>query len=185
MALAIVLVTIVVMAIGSTVVIVNISSDKDAQRITAAATALERFAIEVGQAGQQPSFRGDMAAFPLQLSQLVVKLTTSDKDSCGINYPSVLPWRGPYHLTPMLKDRLYDVAAGFTASDTLVAFPPVRIASQDGLLYIVMRNVALADAQALNMKLDGNTNGTGPKVSFTPNGNAAIEVRYAIPIRGC
>ena len=187
-ALVVVLMTSVVLAIGSTVILVNLTSSRAVDRRLAAQVILTRFGLEVGANGQSPSFDGDVTANPSQLSQLGVKITTSDRDSCGDNYTGgteVNNWRGPYHLVPMTKDRRYEISPGFSASDTLVRVPTTGGQNDDGTLFVVMKDVALDDAQALNFAFDGNTNGTGPKIFFTPNGNAAIEVRYAIPIKGC
>jgi hypothetical protein len=191
-ALAVVLTTISVIAIGSVVILANLAAgERDRFRVSRAAQVLNRFKIEMGENGQSPSFRGDVGDYPKKLSQLSIPITIGDTDACGENYTGgggggeVNNWKGPYHLIPARADGVYDVARGFVAEDTLHRDPPTGSGNSAGELSIVMKSVSLNDAQSLGLEIDGVSTGVGPVVKFTINGNNAVTLYYAMQVEGC
>lgn len=186
-ALIFVVVTLAVMLILATVIIVNTASKGHQQRVFAASSALLRFRSEFGAQGNAPSFIQDLNQAPGRLSHLYVKLTNQDLDSCGQIYgkKEINNWRGPYHLVPMLRDSNYQIEPGLVAIDTLIRTPPTATGQQAGILSMVMKNVSLELAQDIGMALDGIPSGTGPQITFTPNGTNPVTVYYNVPINGC
>lgn len=191
-ALMFVLMTIVVLLIGAAAIYSNITSAQDVVRQQRAAQVLARLVNELGKSGQNPSFAGDIGTFPGKISHLVIPITVGQFNDCGNAYTGggstgqVGRWVGPYHLIPTQTDSPYTIVAGFVAEDTLHRIPGVAANGSDpGTLNIVMKNVALSDAQALGMAVDGVTTGAGPTIKFTPNGNSAVTVFYAKAITGC
>lgn len=186
-ALIFVVVTLAVMLIMATVIIVNTAGSSHQARVRAAANALIRFRSEFGAQGNAPSFIQDLNDAPGRLSHLYVKLTNQDRNSCGSQYgkQEINNWRGPYHLVPMLRDSNYQIEPGVIASDTLIRVPPTATGQQPGILSMVMRNVSLEMAQDLGMALDGIPSGTGPQITFTPNGTNPVTVYFNVPIEGC
>ncbi len=191
-ALMFVLMTIVVLLIGAAAIYTNITSAQDVVRQQRAAQVLARLVNEFGKSGQNPSFAGDIGTFPGKISHLVIPISTAQFNDCGNAYTGggstgqVGRWVGPYHLIPTQTDSSYTIAAGFVAEDTLHRVPAVAANGSDpGTLNIVMKNVALSDAQALGMAVDGVNTGAGPTIIFTPNGNAAVTVFYSKAITGC
>jgi len=190
-ALIIVLMTITVLLIGATVIYSNITSAQDVVRVSRAQQVLARMVNEFGKSGQNPSFQGDVGKYPHRISQLVIPITTSDTNDCGSPYTGggggeVSRWTGPYHLIPTTSTTVYIIGTGFIAEDTLHRVPAqANTGSSPGTLYIVMKNVALTDAQSLDFSVDGVTTGAGPTVVFTPNGNNPVTVYYGKAIVGC
>jgi hypothetical protein len=191
-ALAIVLTTISVIAIGSVVILANLAAgERDRFRVSRAAQVLNRFKIEMGEGGQSPSFRGDVGDYPRKLSQLSIPITVGDTDACLENYTGgggggeVNNWKGPYHLIPARADGVYDVARGFVAEDTLHRTPATASGNEAGTLAIVMQSVSLNDAQSLGLEVDGVSTGAGAVIKFTINGQNAVTVYYTIQVQGC
>jgi hypothetical protein len=186
-ALIFIVVTLAVMLIMATVIVVNTASSSHQARVRAAANALIRFRSEFGAQGNAPSFIQDLNQAPGRLSHLYVQLTNQDRDSCGQVYgkQEINNWRGPYHLVPMLRDSNYQIEPGIISIDTLIRTPPNATGQQPGILSMVMRNVSLEMAQDLGMALDGIPSGTGPQITFTPNGSNPVTVFFNVPILGC
>lgn len=183
-ALIIVVVTLAVMLILSTVILANTASARRADAVLAGLNELIRFGYEIGDNEKKPSFRGDVVAHPGRLSHLYVKITTGDRDSCGVPYSGAKAnsWNGPYHLIPMVREMNYQLVPGVMVSDTLERNPPSG--NGPATLSIVMKDVQLDMAQAFGMAMDGVSTGAGPKITFDPNVNPVV-MRYNVPIDRC
>ncbi len=139
---------------------------------------------------------------PGRLSHLTNQIGASDFNSCGFPYTGTQAgrWIASFHRdvivssTPMST---YQIAPGFIADDTLARYnqagDPLHLSSTastiltaPGTLAIVMRGVALSDAQALAARMEGDrTGGVNSIVRFTPNGILPINVYYHMEIHGC
>jgi hypothetical protein len=184
-ALIFVVVTLAVMLILATVILANTASVRRSEAVLAGITELIRFGYEIGDNEKKPSFRGDVVAHPSRLSHLYSAITVGELDSCGVPYSGaeVNSWDGPYHLVPMVRDRDYQLAPGIIASDLLERTPVNN--NGPGTLAIVMPNVQLETAQAFGLAVDGISTGAGPKITFSPSGNAPVTMRYNVPIDRC
>lgn len=186
-ALIFVVITLAVMLILATVIVANTASGRHQERVRQATSALLRFASEFGAQGNAPSFIQDLNQAPGRLSQLYVKLTNQDLDSCDQPFGNqeINNWRGPYHLIPMLKDSAYQIEPGLVADDTLMREPATATGQQPGTLAITMRNVAIEMAEDLGTALDGDALGDGPQLFFTKNGTQPVTVYFKVNIQGC
>lgn len=169
-------VTIAVLAVLATVIFASLRTG-GVDRILLAADILFRFKTEI--IGTDPSFYERIKVYPGQLSHLVFPITTAQRNSCGQLYkasPDVNNWRGPYHPIPWVPGEPYVLALGIAAQDSTV-----RTTFTNGALAlaIVMNDVQLADAQALDARIDGLT---GDTITFTPNGDNPVTVHYRMPI---
>lgn len=186
-ALIFVVVTLAVMLILSTVIVANTAGRRHQERVRAATAALLRFKSEIGSQGNSPLFIQDLNDVPGRLSHLYVKITNTDRNSCGAIYGNneINNWRGPYHLIPMLRDSSYQIEPGLIAVDTLVRTPSTASGQQPGTISIKMPNVSAELAQDLGLAFDGVSTGAGPNITFTPNGTNPVTVFYNVPILGC
>jgi hypothetical protein len=137
---------------------------------------------------------------PSKLSQLTTKITTSDVNSCGgaFNSSQANSWQQNFFSQPITTGT-FKLADGFIANDALERYNPAGVLTNlspatsvtgAGTLAIVIPNVALADAQALAMLMEGDQpsplgSGNFAVVRFTPSGNAPVTVRYHMAIHGC
>lgn len=174
-ALMVVLVAVAVLMVMATVLAVTLTKDYD--RILIAADGLFRIKTEI--IGAPPSFYERIKVYPGRIHHLVEPITVSQVNSCNQLYkasPDVNNWQGPYHLVPFDPDLGYTLASGIVASDTTA-----RTTFTNGALAlaIVMRDVQLADAEALKAKIDGVG---GDTIAFTPNGTNPVTVYYRMPI---
>ena len=176
--LVILVVTVVVMSILATVIFAALGSGGGAvDRIVLASDILLRFKTEI--IGAPPSFYERIRTYPGHLIDLIVPITTSKTNSCGLFYrasPDVNNWLGPYHLIP------FDPATGYTLSKGIVALDSTtRTTFSNGALAlaIIMTDVQLADAQALKARIDGVA---GDTIRIFPNGTGPAVVHYRMPI---
>lgn len=180
-ALFAVLVTVVVLAVLSTVMVTTLSGGNDADRITQAADVLKRFEVETINA-TAPAFKINTGVNPGRLSHLFRHITTADPNSCGTGYTSTIVGnqRGPYHLVPYPVSTQFIIAPGFVANDVLVRNPN---SSSAGTLAVVMNNVTLGDAQLLGRYVDGRVDGKGTYVQYSLTDPTSVS--YLIPVIGC
>lgn len=135
---------------------------------------------------------------PGRLSQLTNKITVSDLNSCGGTFSALeaANWLRNFYSRPISSSTPFRIADGFMADDQLVRFNVNGTAEADpgntsnnvtpATIAIVMRNVALRDAQALETRMEGdNTRTSSSVLRFTPNGNAPITVYYHMAVHGC
>ena len=132
---------------------------------------------------------------PGRLSHLTTKILSTDLNSCGAAYGATPPtnWNRNFY-TQFLPTTGFKIADGFIANDVLQRFNANGTASTvtppntttPGTLAIVIPNVALSDAQALALRMEGDLSGGFMSVvRFTPSGNAPVTVFFHMAIRGC
>ncbi len=139
---------------------------------------------------------------PGRLSHLTNQIGANDLNSCGFAYGTTQAgrWIASFHRdvivssTPMST---YQIAPGFMADDTLARYnqsgTPLHLSSTagniltaPGTLAIVMRGVAISDAQALALRMEGDrSGGINSILRFTPNGTLPVTVYYHMEIHGC
>ena len=179
----------------------------DAKRVDEAATNLAELADAMAKysnmstvAARDQSFARAISgtAFggvsPGRLSYLTTKILATDRDSCNTVYSAaeVLAWLGPFYSTPIPTIGL-KIAEGFFADDLLVRYDqtgvpnttPAVVLRTPGTLAIVMPNVAIEDARALLLAVEGEQNGISGAVRFTAAGDAPVTVSYHVAIHGC
>jgi prepilin-type N-terminal cleavage/methylation domain-containing protein len=135
---------------------------------------------------------------PGRLSQLTTKITGSDANSCGgfFGVAQTTGWVRNFYSSPISSTTPLRIADGFYADDKLQRFDVNGNAQANpgttndvitpATLAIVMQNVALADAQALELRMEGDhTRLSSSVLRFTPNGNSPITVFYHMGVHGC
>jgi len=194
-----VLVSLVILAVIGAAVLstTNPERESDQARVQAVAEKLEdlREAIAGYEAtGTATSFRQTIGALPSRLSQLTTPISTTETNSCGQAYTGnvagtqVAIWllRGPYYTFEM-KAAGTPLGQGFTPQDLLiktpVGVPPAG--NQAGTLTIRFPSVAIDDANALELIVDGTVNTAAGHVRFTPAGTAPVQVDYLMSVYGC
>lgn len=208
-----VVVTVAILAVLGTVIVPAVETSSriggEAKRVDDAVAVLADLRdasvrYNLGDVGE-PSFTyalslGPGGINPGRLSHLTNKISQSDLNSCGGPYTStqVTRWQGvTYHGTIVSSTPMstYQVAPGFIADDTLARYDqsgtPLHLASNQnlttpGTLAIVMRNVALSDAQALAARMEGDrSGGVNSIVRFIRSGTLPVTVYYHMEIHGC
>lgn len=130
-----------------------------------------------------------------RLSYLTTKILATDRDSCNAAYgpAEAALWIGPFYPTPIPTTGI-KIADGFVANDLLVRYnqagvtdiAPADPLRTPGTLAIVMPNVAIEDALALQLAMEGDqSGGANSVVRFSANGSAPVTVSYHINIHGC
>ena len=136
---------------------------------------------------------------PGRLSQLTTRIVATSAlslNSCGLQFTSgqALKWTHNFYSSPITSSTPFRIADGIYADDTLARYNPAgvptHLASADlvtpGTLAIVMRNVSISDAQALQERVEGDqSGGIFSIIRFTPNGTAPVTVYYHMAIHGC
>lgn len=174
--------------------------DEAAATLAALADALAKYSNMSTVAARDQSFArtisGDAngGVNPGRLSYLSTRILATDRDSCNALYSAaeVLRWVGPFYSTPIPPTGL-KIAEGFFANDLMVrhdqaglpSTTPADILRTPGTLAIVMPNVAIDDARALLLAVEGEQNGTSGAVRFTAAGDAPVTVSYHVAIHGC
>jgi type II secretory pathway pseudopilin PulG len=136
---------------------------------------------------------------PGRLSQLTSPIAPSSANSlnsCGLQFSAIQApkWTRNFYSSPISSTTPFRVADGFFADDTLARYnpsgTPLHLSSTDlvtpGTLAIVMRNVSISDAQALQTRLEGDqSGGIFSIIRFAASGTAPITVYYHMAIHGC
>jgi type II secretory pathway pseudopilin PulG len=173
-------VAIAIIAVLATTMLVTVSGDNDQARIERTADILQRLvaAIDTPRVAGGQSFRSQVNAYPGRLSHLYTPIVGTGR-RCNGSYTGgqVNNWRGPYYMVPIATTG-HRIAPGFFAEDSMV-----RISSTD--VAIRLNQIALSDAQALQLLVDKKSDGTGPIVTFTIAGDDPVDVRYHIFLTGC
>jgi prepilin-type N-terminal cleavage/methylation domain-containing protein len=131
------------------------------------------------------SFQDNVGANASQLSFLSAPLVNGDDDSCGANYSGAErgDWAdgGPY------VNFVIDPAAGLATPVGQAQNQLTRVTGGGTWLRITWPNtVTLADAQALDLYLDGVLNGAAGAVRWTPQaGTDMATMHYDVPVSGC
>ena len=176
----------VVIAILATLMIAPISGDNRQERIQRAADVLHRLVAEMDSASGNTVnyFKGHMQAgggppvnrprWPGRLSHLYTPPVGTDLRCRGQSYNNagiaVSNWRGPYHLVP-IQPTGHWIAAGFFADDAIV-----RVSNTQA--YIRMQNVALDDAEALDLTVDKVASAGAGVVQYSPTNSTPVIVQY-------
>lgn len=180
-ALMIAIVSIAVMAVLATVIFASLSGGgAGVSRVALATDILFRFKTEI--IGAPPSFYERIRVYPGHLHDLVEPITTSDSSLCGTPYrasPDVNNWLGPYHLIPFNQNFGYTLAAGIVAQNTLERG---NLLNGTLALAIVMDVVNLADAQEMDVRIDGAPGPNADTITYVPNGDNPVIVKYLMPI---
>ena len=181
--------------------------DDRAARASAAAVSLFDIASAIAalETTNPPfSFLQTVGAYPSRLSQITTQITTADRNSCDrasdvylattppnppVNPGYVQGWKGPYYIVAFPLNGTVQLAPGFLVQDDMVrvpATPPGNNpsgAALAGRLQIVLNNVALLDAQALDVAVDSTTSGTSGTVRY--NTTDPTIVNYELMVSGC
>jgi len=211
-----VVVTVAILGILASVIVVGVETSSrlggEAKRIDDAAFVLAKLRdasvrYNLGFTIRDTSFTANISGVgarsggvnPGRLSHLTTKITTSNFNSCGFAYtaPQANAWARNFYTSPISSSTPIRIADGFVADDILVRYDslgvPRQLSSVDvnrllapGTLAIVMRDVALSDAQALAARMEGDQSGGNQSiVRFTASGNAPVIVYYHMVIHGC
>jgi prepilin-type N-terminal cleavage/methylation domain-containing protein len=178
----------------------------DAKRVDEAAVTLAKLATALAKYSNMPAAAKDQSFAQTisgtanggvnagRLSYLTTKILATDRDSCNTAYgPLSLGWLGPFYSTPVPTTGL-KIAEGFFANELLVRYDqsgvpniaPVDVLRTPGTLAIVIPNVALEDARALQQAVEGDqTGGVNSVVRFNANGDLPVTVSYHVNIHGC
>ena len=183
----------------------------DAKRVDEAAATLAKLATALAQysnletTAQEQSFAqvigGLTGGVPQggvnagRLSYLTTKILTTDTNSCNAPYSVAEAgrWIGPFYPTPVSTAGL-KLAEGFFANDLLVRYDqsgvpniaPPDVLGTPGTLAIVIPNVALEGARALQQAVEGDqSGGVNSVVRFNANGDLPVTVSYHVNIHGC
>lgn len=157
----------------------------DRSRVEAAAESLEgiRTAIhDPSRAGG--SFRRDVGMYPHALSHLTRQISTFDANSCGVSYTTIdsAGWNGPY-LNRMVPATGVPIAIG-VVRDTLTREPPSG--GDSPVLAIHVDSVAIEDAGALDLHVDGVRDSTAGSVRWGPaGGEGFVTLHYLLPMKNC
>lgn len=203
--------TLALLAILSTVIVVNVEANSrpggDTARIDHAAAGLARLSdaiarYNLGERGDT-SFTWKISGiankhggvYPASLSELTNKISGTSLNSCGGQIGATLAsgWTRHFFMRYIAPGGTLKIAEGFVANDQLQRFNTDGTASTvtssttvPGTLAIVMQNVALSDAEALALRMEGDQSGGHLSVvRFTANGTAPVTVYYHIAIHGC
>ena len=204
----IVALAIVVVIAGAIFLTIGTSSRTggDAKRVDEAATNLAELADALAKYSNRPAAAKDQSFAQTisgnadggvnagRLSYLTTKILATDRDSCNTVYVALeaARWLGPFYSTPVPTTGL-KIAEGFFANDLLVRYDqsgvpniaPLDVLRTPGTLAIVIPNVAIEDARALLLAVEGEQNGTSGAVRFSATGDAPVTVSYHVAIHGC
>lgn len=172
-----VIVALAIMVTISAVVAPNLLAYLDRVRVDRAVESLESVSTALGE------FHDDVGEWPLELTQLVSPITTSDRNSCASTYSGaeVNRWGGPY------VNRFLDAGVPLgigTAANVVFRVPPVTGFTT---LHVVVPDVSEEDAVALDRRMDGDGDlATGSVRRLLPaDGSGRIVLLYMIPVSGC
>lgn len=154
--------------------------DQSASQLSIVAAGLQAFDDDIGSGGGPPA---DRSEYPLNVTQLVTPITTTQSNVCAraYNATDVGQWNGPY-LSFSPPPTGIKTGVG-TIEDLTVLLT-------NNTMALRLFNVTWEDAIALNNKVDGD----GNTVSGSPTGsvrfgaadpNGLVTLDYAIPIQSC
>jgi prepilin-type N-terminal cleavage/methylation domain-containing protein len=177
-----VIVALAVILILAAVAVPQLGGFLDQKRVEETATLLD----EISDALYGPgSFQDNVGANASRLSFLSAPIVNGDDDSCGTNYSNGeradWPDGGPY--VNFVIDPIDGLATPIgQAQDQLT-----RVTGGGTWLRITWPNtVTLADAQALDVHIDGALNAATGAVRWTPQaGTDMATLQYDVPVSGC
>lgn len=181
-----VIVALAVILILAAVAVPQLGGYLDQKRVEETAALLQQ--LRDALYGPSTSFRSNVGANASRLSHLSTPIVNGDGDSCGGNYTggerNNWPDGGPY------INWVIDPAAGLRTpigqADDLLIRVPLNGGGSTGRLRIRFNNsVTLADAQALDLYVDGVVNGTSGVVQWSPQaGTDMAALFYDVLIDG-
>lgn len=175
-----VIVALAVILILAAVAVPQLGGYLDQKRIEDTAALLVK--IRDALYGPATSFRSVVQANASRLSHLSTPIVNGDDDSCGNNYSNAernrWPNGGPY--VNFIIDPVSGLATPIGQANDLLT----RITGGGTRLRITWPNtVTLADAQALDVYVDGTLSGTTGTVQWTPQtGTDMATLLYDVPI---
>ena len=201
---------VVAVAILAVIAAIILSSDllvspNDRERYDAAADALAKLTQAIvgsDPTNPQTSFKWVINRYPRKLSQLTTPITTAGTTICGNTYSAgnVSKWLNPFW-PQELRTTGTIIAPGFTVQDNLGAFPDAGLGyfngttgvlqatptgggqRTDGIISIRMPATLLADAQGLDLAVDGTLNGAAGIVRYAATDPTSVD--YYIMVSGC
>ncbi|MGI9077559.1 MAG: type II secretion system protein [Gemmatimonadaceae bacterium] len=193
-----VLVSLVILAVIGAAIFSSTNPEKEDDQARTQAVATKLTELREAIAGFEPtqtasSFHQTTGVYPSRLSHLTAPIAMTQNNSCGAPYTGNLPgtnvasWVGPYYSFEM-KTAGTLLGQGFMTQDLMVRTPTVAgvyPAIQPGTLAIRFPSVAIDDANALELLIDGTVNTAAGHVRFTPSGTAPVQVDYMIVVYGC
>lgn len=170
-----VIVALAVILILAAVALPQMAGYLDQQRIEETASLMAR--IRDALYGPSTSFRSNVGANASRLSHLSTPIVNGDDDSCGNNYSNGergnWPDEGPY--VNFVIDPVGGLRTPIGQADDLMT----RVTGGGTWLRINFNNtVTLADAQALDLYVDGTLNGTTGTVRWTPQAGTDMATLY-------
>jgi type II secretion system protein G len=173
-----VIVALAIMITLAAVVIPTVVGSLDRARIDRAQDSLQAIADAIS------SFQNDVNVYPASLTQLIVALQNGSRDVCNNNmsWRDRRNWNGPY-VQRMLTSSGLPVGIG-TAND---AFNEVNgFFGNPGEIQIVVSNVELADAYAMDTRMDDGDGQTSGTIQWTnPDADNFVTLYWVMPFPGC
>jgi len=169
----------------------NPETPNDRARYDAAADALQQLGNAI--AASEPtkkarSFHQVVGVYPSKLSHLTTPITTADANLCGTSYTGTTagtqtdkwakaanPFWGRQLLTTGTP-----IAPGFIVQDVINRVYPVATTAgnRSNLMQLIMRGTTLADAQGLDLAVDGAADGTSGTITYSSTD--PTDVKYNI-----
>jgi hypothetical protein len=165
-------------------------SKGDRERYDAVADAL--YDLTQSIVGNEPtraqtSFRWVIGVYPGKLSDLTTPITTTGKNICGaayLNPGNTAKWLEPFWNRVLLPAGTI-LASGLTVQDTLVRLTAVPTPGFNLAGTFAMRfpSVTLADAQGMDLAVDGALSGTAGTIRYAATDPTTMD--YYVLISGC
>jgi prepilin-type N-terminal cleavage/methylation domain-containing protein len=172
-----VMVALAIIALLGALVVPSIIASVDRARVKGAEDSLTALARGVGM------FEDRVNAYPSRLTQLVFPIVAgTDTDICGTTYNvgQQNRWGGPY------LDRTIPAAGVPIGIGTVVnQFDVLPDPSGIDYLRLVIGNVLLEDAAALDMRVDGGDGAGGGTIRWLAPAGGFVTAYYLIPFADC
>lgn len=176
----VILVVAILLIIGA-VIIPTISQVQKSKDIKATADALAEFAEAVQR------FFLDTQHYAGFLTHFSSPITTSMRNSCSDTYPAgaVGKWAGPY------VDRLWGSNAirleiGLLQDSLIYVDNPQQGGGANALQKMIITDVLVEDAEAINSRLDGDVSNTEGTIQWSlPPVDGRVTMYYVVPIKSC
>jgi prepilin-type N-terminal cleavage/methylation domain-containing protein len=172
-----VLVALAIMVMIAATVMPSVVGSIDRQRQDRALDALDALATAIGD------FRTDVGVYPRSVVYLSQAIVSTDANSCGAVFGSTRAalWKGPY-LSRIVPAAGLPIFVG-TLQSLLVRTPTTG--GTNPTLTMRVDNVLLADAEALDVKIDGAVGSTAGNIRWGTVTNGTVTLDYARAISGC
>lgn len=157
----------------------------DRSRVDASAESLRGITTAIHDPGRgRGSFRRHVGMYPRAISHLTRQISTLDANSCGVAYTTIdsAGWNGPY-LNRTVPGTGVPIAMG-VVRDTLTRDPVSG--GNAPVLRIHVDSVAIEDAGALDVRVDGVRDSTAGTVRWGPiDGEGFVTLDYLLPVKNC